>query len=301
MATIQLEEIENCKNITNDKLHKEVIKLVKYDTSTNKTSFAGNPIIYHFFFKELLKCKRQIKNKEYINFYDIWNNEDKKNKLVEQTIKRDRRGKGVVSPVDIYECFRINLGSIVFFKPTNMKYICDTYLLENSKVLDLTMGWSGRFLGSAFSKNVIEYVGYDSNKSLEKCYDELSDFILVETPLNCWKFHFKDCFECKNDYEEGYFDCMISSPPYINTELYENMNEFKSENEYYRKFLIPYFELCKLMVKKDGLIMINISQKIYDTFINTYKMKKCDCKEPLKQQMGQNNKKQDFVYIWFNN
>ena len=115
-----IDDVINCKKLKNNKqIINEFRKIRDLDLSTiNKVSFAGNNLVYHYFFKELLKTKRDNKN----NFYDIWNNEETRQILMKQSIKRDRRKKEtIIHPEDLYECWRINSGSITFFKPSIMK------------------------------------------------------------------------------------------------------------------------------------------------------------------------------------
>ena len=40
------DELLNCKNLSPVELEKEIKKVIKYDSNTNKCSFVGNKILY---------------------------------------------------------------------------------------------------------------------------------------------------------------------------------------------------------------------------------------------------------------
>ena len=92
----------------------------------------------------------------------------------EQTRKKNRGGKSAAA--NIFECYRINNGSVVMFKTTTAKYIYTKYAAK--KVLDPTAGWGGRMLG-AWAQG-IDYIGIDTNVSLQESYEEMIQFLLKE-------------------------------------------------------------------------------------------------------------------------
>lgn len=304
----KIADILDCKTIGNIKSllnEKRKINTLNVD-KIKKTSFAGNPIVYHYFFEELLHTK---KNNKY-SFYDIWNDEEKRQELIKQTIKRDRRKKEkIIHPEDLYECWRINNGAITFFKPSVMKQLLFTLFpnLNNSegfppqskiKILDLSMGWGGRLIGAmaiGHSQVNIEYVGYDTNKSLKIPYEALINQIYPNKGANI-HLHFKDFINVNDDYEDETFDCMISSPPYNNLEVYSHMNPFHSKNEYY-EWLNTYIMSATLKVKKGGYVAISLSKQIYDEMVKRRPDLKCSWIELMGQQMGKSNKK-DYIYVW---
>lgn len=315
-------DIINSKKLKNNKqILKEIKKINELDTKKiNKVSFAGNNIVYHYFFEELLKTKRDNKN----CFLDVWNDEDERQLLINQAIKRDRRKKeNIIHPEDLYECWRINGGSITFFKPSIMKTLVSDLIMDKDddtfKVLDLTMGWGGRMIGAISSihnlqKN-IKYVGFDTNTELIKPYNDLildcfkpkgytqenefhHKYYFEEDVWGNWEvdLHYEDFINVHNYYEGGEFNCMISSPPYFNMEVYPHMTPFNSKNEYY-EWLVTYITTSCIMVKKGGYVMVSLSKKIYDELIKRRPDMECDYIELMGQQMGKSNKK-DYIYVW---
>jgi hypothetical protein len=232
----------------------------------------------------------------------MWADPAKKAFLIEQTRKRNRGGK--VPANNIFECYRINTGSIVMFKSVTAKYIYKKY--GATKVLDPTAGWGGRMLG-AWSLG-IDYVGIDTNDEMKPAYDGMIDFLMNKT--NSFG---NDLFTVDNksklsmiwasclavDYSKIDYDFVLTSPPYINMELYKKMKPWENDRVFYEDFFIPLFNKCVNNIKKSGKVCFNISPKMYNDALK-YGLTPCDLEEDLLQQLGQKmgKKKQDKIYIW---
>ena len=167
LDSVTIEDIETHKQISTTELQKDLDNLRRYDASVNANNFYGNPFLYHFQFKNLLNCKRE-KGK---TIYDLWNDPEEQKKLIENTRKRDRGGRTVAG--NVYECFRINLGSVVMFKSTTAKYLYQKH--KATHVLDPTAGWGGRMLG-AWALD-INYTGIDTNINMKPAYDTMIKFL----------------------------------------------------------------------------------------------------------------------------
>jgi len=289
------EDIKTCKNQDdNDALVRDWRNLVKFDAMSNPKKFCGNKILYQFQFENLLRCRR---NKKLI-LEEVFADEEKKQKLWRDAVHRNRRDKAPYpSPTDVYEAYRINQGAIVFFKSSTAKYIYKKY--NATKVLDPTAGWGGRMLG-AMSLG-IDYVGYDTNIELKKGYDEMIETINKLFNVECsQKMIYKDCL--KADFEEdcGYYDLVLTSPPYVNMENYEHMELWDNDDAFYNGFLIPMLNKSFLHLADNGHMCINISPKMYKHLTEKYGARECDEQVDLRQQMGQNyaTKSQDYIYVW---
>jgi hypothetical protein len=101
------------------------------------------------------------------------------------------------------------------------------------------------------------------------------------------------------DYSKINYDFVLTSPPYINMELYKNMKPWENDKAFYEDFFIPLWAKCVKHIKKGGKVCFNISPKMYDDAIK-YGLTPCDTEEDLLQQLGQakGKKKQDKIYIW---
>ena len=85
---VTIEQIEDHKLISQEELNKDLENLFGYDASENRNNFYGNPFLYHFQFKNLIKCHREGGD----TIYDIYNDKDKWNKLIDSAKKRNRGG-----------------------------------------------------------------------------------------------------------------------------------------------------------------------------------------------------------------
>jgi len=297
LDSVTLQDIENHKLITTKELQRDLANLNKFEAESNENNFAGNPFLYHYQFKNLLNCKRE-KGK---TVYDIWNNKDERDKLIEQTKIRNRGGRTAAG--NVYECFRINLGSIVMFKSTTAKYLYKKYNAKS--VLDPTAGWGGRMLG-AWSLG-IDYTGIDTNTNMKSAYDSMIQFLEAERNFGNGLFEQEQTFKLNMiwqsaldvDFTKLNYDFVLTSPPYVNLELYEHMEPWQSDKAFYEQFFIPLWKKCVDNIQPGGNVAFNISPKMYEDAL-AHGLKACDEEEDLKQQLGQQTgkKKQDKIYVW---
>jgi len=270
-------DILNDKQLSEKDLQTEINKVLNFkQTDKNVNTFVGNNLLYHFQMDNL--CKTHRKNKS--SLYEIFRNNDEITKLIEQTNKRSRTG---TFPNRIFEAWRINNGSITFFKMCNATYLYKKY--NASKVLDMTAGWGGRMLGAI---NLgIEYTGFDTNVNLKEGYDKM--ITLFNKPnIN---MIYESCLDY--DFSNLDYDFMLTSPPYEDIEIYENMNTYSKDN-FYKTFLVPMINKCRKYNK--GYTAINISPEMYKLLTEKYKYEKCLFTEDLKEQ--KNGKTPDMIYFW---
>ena len=291
LESVTLADIENHKRISKRELLDDLNKLKEFHEIDNKNCFYGNPFLYHFQLRNLLRCRREKRP----TIYELHEDSNSWQKLLEQTRKKNRGGKSAAA--NIFECYRINNGSVVMFKTTTAKYIYTKYAAR--KVLDPTAGWGGRLLG-AWAQG-IDYIGIDTNVSLQESYEEMIQFLLKEYKYGLLDLPTKMEMiwdSCLNvDFASLEYDFVLTSPPYINMEIYEHMEEWKTKELFYKDFFLPLWEKC-LRGMKQGKVCFNISPKMYDEFLK-YGGRKCDLEENLLQQLGQQKgKAQDKIYIW---
>ena len=277
---IKYQDIIECKHVSIETLKKDYSNIKK---NINPHSFAGNKIIYHYQFKELLSTNRS----KSITLESIFQNEDKKKYWINQTIKMDRRKKlDYIAPVDIFECYRRCKGSVNTFKSCSMKHIIEKF--NGTSVLDPTAGWGGRLLGTASLG--LPYTGIDTNINLKEGYDQMvQDLDITNTNMI-----FSNCLNV--DFSQIDYDIVITSPPYFNLEEYNHMTPFESNEKYYTEFLIPLIKKCKMDINNNGKVCINISDYMYNDYL---KFGGSPCLEffTLKQQMG-GKKNKEFVYVF---
>jgi hypothetical protein len=291
---VTIEQIEDHKLITQEELNKDLENLFGYDASENRNNFFGNPFLYHFQFKNLIKCHREGGD----TIYDIYNDKEKWNKLIDSAKKRNRGGRTAAG--NVYECFRINLGSVVMFKSTTAKYLYQKY--NATSVLDPTAGWGGRMLG-AWALG-IDYTGIDTNINMKSAYDGMIEMLNNKTPAIFEQPKLEMLWQSALDVDFSNidYDFVLTSPPYVNLEIYEHMEPWDSDENFYIDFFIPLWQKCMDNIKPGGTICFNISPKMYEDAV-LFGLPVCEDEEDLKQQLGQQTgkKKQDKIYIWFKN
>ena len=295
LDSVTIEDIENHKLITNEELDRDLSNLKDFSAITNENSFAGNPFLYHFQFKNLLKCRREDGK----TIYDVHNDSEQWNKLLDSTRKRNRGGRTAAG--NVYECFRINTGSVVMFKATTAKYLYKKYNAKS--VLDPTAGWGGRMLG-AWALG-IDYTGIDTNIEMIPAYDAMTNYLREYDSKQASLFRNHSNLtmlwdSCLNvNFADIEYDFVLTSPPYINLEIYEHMSIWDSDRAFYETFFIPLWNKCIDNIQPGGTVCFNISPKMYDDAVK-YGLPIAHGEELLKQQLGQqmNKKQQDKIYIW---
>ena len=294
---VTISDVEDHKLISIDELNKDLKNLLDFDADENTNNFYGNPFLYHFQFKNLLNCKREGGR----TIYEIYKDKAEWDKLIDSARKRNRGGRTAAG--NVFECFRINLGSIVMFKSTTAKYLYKKYNAKS--VLDPTAGWGGRMLG-AWALG-IDYTGIDTNTNMKPAYDKMTEYLTSYNEFSNPLFEQENNTDLKMiwdsaldvDFSKIDYDFVLTSPPYVNLEIYEHMDKWSSDEAFYKEFFIPLWQKSVDNIKKGGHVCFNISPKMYDDAV-THGLEPCDDEEDLKQQLGQQTgkKKQDKIYIW---
>jgi len=275
-TNIMFQDIINDKKLTNEQLTKDLNYLKTLSAKTNQNRFCGNKTLYHFQLENLLSVRRP--NKKLLR--ECMEDPYEKQKLLKEVEKRSRTGNLANR---IFECFRINRGSVVFFKPFTAKHLYLKY--KATSVLDPCAGWGGRMLG-AWAVD-IPYIGFDTNYDMKPAYDEMMK-LLTNKQKMIWES------SLTYDFSNIDYDFVLTSPPYINLELYNHMTPFKSKIAFYNNFLIPLIDKCRKYIKPGGKVAFNISPVMYDELLeHGYD----ECNEQI--DLLQNVKKNDMIYIWY--
>lgn len=279
---VRLEDIQKQKDLSDEDLTKELAKVLKFKGDKNSNSFVGNKVLYHYQFRNLLKCRRQSKDL----IHEIMGNDEKRHKLICNALKLGRAG----NPANrMFEAYRMR-GSVVMFKTATASFIYNKY--GATSVLDPTAGWGGRMLG-AYSSG-IAYTGIDTNTNMKPAYDDM----ITKCGKDNLKMIWDDCLTA--DFSEIGYDFVLTSPPYSNMEIYEEMTPWANDEVFYKEFLIPLIDKCRRYCKSGGKVCFNISPKMYEDIL-ALGYEPSHIQEDLLQQLGQQHgtaKKQDKIYIW---
>ena len=299
LESLTIDDIVNHKKLSDEKLREDLAVLNRFPGTENANNFAGNPFQYHFQLGNLLHCTRERSGKPRETLYEIWADPDMRAKMIADTRKRNRGGSAANN---VFEAYRINSGSIVLFKATTAKYLYRKY--GATKVLDPTAGWGGRMLG-AWSAGV-DYTGIDTNVDMQPAYDGMINFLnneidrnshLLDQPKPNLNLIWQSCLDV--DFSKIDYDFVLTSPPYINLEIYQNMPLWENDKAFYEGFYVPLYHKLRANIKPGGKICLNVSPKMHEDALK-YGLPPCDAEEDLLQQMGQakGKKKQDKIYIW---
>ena len=279
MERLTFQQVVDDKKLSDDEINKDLISLVKWDAKENTRKFCGNPTLYHYQMENL--CKTKVKKEG--SLFDIMNDDEKYAKLYTKTTKLARTG---TLANRLFEAERFN-GAVVFFKPSTAKWLYKKF--QATKVLDPTAGWGGRMLG-AYALG-ISYTGIDTNINMKPAYDSMITKLGKDNLNMIWE----SCLD--TDFSKIDYDFVLTSPPYINLEVYENMTPFESNKSFHEKFLIPLITKCLAHIKNKGRVCFNISPKMYDDLLK-FGFRACDEEYDLLQQKRLGKDKQDKIYCW---
>ena len=242
---------------------KELDKIIKFDENTifnNRDlgqTMHGCGFLWTFF-PHWIDIKYKT---EQNTLKDNWNDDDKLRSLILKTYKWQLKfGRGVFTTNRIRQNSKVYCSkqSVSNFRPTVAKYIYNNFG-NKGVVWDMSSGWGGRLLGFLAS-DCKKYIGTEpSTKSFNGLCElkDTYDYVDKEIELHC------DGSELFIP-EKNSVDLCFTSPPYFDTEQYsqENTQSFKAyptKELWIDKFLKQTIKNCKIALKKDGYMIINIS------------------------------------------
>lgn len=280
------------KNITEEEAIRdyEHMKEINLKKITNETRI-GNKFVDYFTFLERLETI----SKKGMNYFDfIKDTEYHKKKYIQNLLNYQ---KGDDKYVALYRVFKLHCGSIGLFKPLTAMEIYSKF--KPTSVLDFTMGWGGRLVG-ACALDIPNYIGIDSNQNLKEPYKNMVKVLKQLNTKTKIKLMFKDAL--KVDYSKLDYDCVLTSPPYYNIEIYTGTKQ-KTEEEWNEDFYKPLFTKTYKHLKKGGKYILNIPKYVYENVCIDL-LGKANMKIPLKKKAHPKNTKTEqdyteFLYVWY--
>ncbi len=256
------EDIVECKKLDGHQIQNEFCKIRnKKITMEHSRSFIGNPLIMNYMMDELCSTERVIgvhKFKTRPSLKALMEDSKSREEIVEWTLKRNRSNGEEARATDMFEAWRINKGSIVTFKTACAKALYSE--CGATHVLDPTAGWGGRALGTlrrSKDGGDIAYTGIDTNPNLIKPYERM----IKDGSMNKVNMIWESCLDV--DFSKIDYDMVLTSPPYINLELYNGMEQWDNEDDFYFNFLIPLLNKCRENIKEGGWVVFNMPSKMY--------------------------------------
>lgn len=135
---------------------------------------------------------------------------------------------------------------------------------EGGKVLDPCSGWGGRLIGFLAS-NAIEYQGIDASPN--QVAGDLDIYETYKDVLNKEKKVAIDVspFE-KYENKEGYYDLVLTSPPYFDREKYiggEQSHEYSNYDVWKESFYKVLIEKSYASLKEGGIMCLQVGSQVY--------------------------------------
>jgi len=275
---------------------KDIIKLRYYDNETilkdweklketqcndiNQKTYIGSKLMNQFFFRYTIYTK----SKTGISFIEFLKDKELMKKPYFISYMKNNKKKSELESMLRY--FQLYYGSINLFKPIVAKYIYCKY--KPSTVLDFSAGWGGRMLGAMSLPN-INYIGFDTNKRLKKPYDNIIDFLNVKDRVKMFWTNSANVDFSKYDY-----DMVFTSPPYYDTEIYQDMPEYKDKDDFNDKFFFKVVRNSYKYMKKGGYFILNIPKDMYEdvkTILGKYDQK-------IILVKNYRNEYREYIYVW---
>jgi hypothetical protein len=138
-------------------------------------------------------------------------------------------------------------------------------MFQPKRWLDPTAGWGDR-LRVAIASGV-EYVGVDSNKSMQTAYNAIID---DKAEGNHSKYKVIQS-KFQNAKLGGKFDLVFTSPPFFTKEVYEDMVSWKNIEEFMEDFLRPLIKKSAKVLEKGGHLVLYIEDSPESAFIELMK------------------------------
>jgi hypothetical protein len=282
-VTTSYEEVIAHKKADRPTLDADWDALMAYDAKEPTRSFYGNRILYSFQMDALCRTSQDSKK----SLYDIFQDPAAKAKLLSNVEKLKRTG---TLPNRVFEAWRLN-GAIVLFKAAVAKWLYKKF--NATAVLDPTAGWGGRAL-AAVSLG-IPYTGCDTNTQLQKGYEGMAEYLRSRGHTSPLTMLWQSCLDA--DFTQIDYDFVLTSPPYINQELYSGMPRWESDALFYKSFLIPLLNKCRSAIRRGGWTAFNISPKMYAALLSAG-YEKAEQELALPQQVRIGIAREDKIYLW---
>lgn len=189
---------------------------------------------------------------------------------------------------------RRSLNDLYFGSVPNFRPAAAIELFQHvgaTSVLDPCAGWGGRCFAAMHLG--INYTGFDTNDNLRGAYAAMITEYEKENTLNY--VYFED--SSKADFSRVDYDCVFTSPPYWDRELYENMPQYQTKEEFNEKFLEPMIKNAYKHLKPGGTMCLNVPEKMYNVIKKLFR----ECDEKIQYSNNHRNgsvKYREYIYIW---
>ena len=186
-------------------------------------------------------------------------------------------------------CNYLFINPITMFYPSTAKWFYKKY--GASSVLDPCAGWGGRMLGAMALG--VPYTGFDTNVSLHPIYSQMVEYVGSKNATSIAS----DCLQA--DFSKHTYDCVLTSPPYGNKEMYNGMKGWDNDHSYIREFLAPLWLKCMKDLKQGGVIGLHITKETYTLLLKHDIPTSSEALyyKPVNSK-GERSSDTDMIYVW---
>jgi len=224
-----------------------------------------------------------------INFYDFYRYKKDNYKL--ENIKKYYENQKKISNVKMYKgIYNLYFGSVTNFSISNVLQVLQKY--QPKHVLDPTCGFGNRLVG-ACALDVESYIGIDNNENLKIPLNDLKNFLSNHSKTKI-QVLIENCLNI--NYSRYKYDCVFTSLPYYNTEIYGNKKQFNTKQEWNINFYQQLIKKTYEHLEHDGYFIINVPEKVY---IENFVFLLGECHEKIELfKRKRNNSYCEYIYVW---
>lgn len=247
----ELSQVDYRPSYTEEELLKDWKKLLEWKanvTSINSTSRIGMKLCEHFF-----PNFYDIEDRKGNSFKSLWSDTD----LLQKVLRWNRKSHSTpyLSELKrgIYFCG--NLCKSTMYRPQMAKMVT----LGSESVLDPCAGWGGRMLGAV--ANGCKYIAFEPNTETYNGLSRLVEFLSITENVVL----FNDDALTMNDYIHSKVDCVITSPPYFDLEVYshestQSIIDRPTYQQWNQQFLTPLIHTCADKLRESGKSCWNVAK-----------------------------------------
>jgi len=269
------------KNISKEDALSDYIKMTEFDLSQLTTDTkVGNKWVDFFTFPERLNTTT-IRGVNFKQFIESHLDKPSVKKMI-QYYKGDTRLS------ILYKIYKFHNGTVGLFTPIRAREVLSMY--APTTVLDPCMGWGCRMTGTA-SLNIPHYIGVELNPNLRIPLTDMRNALqnLSATQI---KLFFGDCRY--TDYASLHYDCIFTSPPYFNLELYTGTKK-RTKKEWIESFYEPLFKVIWRHLRPKGVMILSIPDDVFSIVCRVINQ------QPMTRfpfMRRHRSHKIEYIYVW---
>jgi 16S rRNA G966 N2-methylase RsmD len=246
----ELESVDYYYSYSDRELLDDWIKLSSWYPNIStiaSTERIGMKLCEHFFPNFF-----DIQNKKGDSFKSLWKAEN-----LEKVLRWNRKSHSTpyLSELKRGIYFNFNLPKSTMFRPQIAKMVVAN--LGVKRVLDPCAGWGGRMIGCVSAG--ADYVAFEPNTKTYQGLVNLSEFLGIQSKVKL----INDSALTMEKYELGKFDCVLTSPPYFNLEVYtdeltQSITDCETYEDWIEKFMKPLIQKSISHLEIDGWSCWNV-------------------------------------------